>query len=71
MAKKVEEFRALSDLELDAKVYDYRRGCFEMRNNLATKTSDVKPHQVREKRKDIARLLTIQQERRNPKHSIN
>lgn len=62
-AKQTEEFRAMSDLELDAKVLDLKRDCFTLQNLLVNKTSDVKPHQVRDMKKDIARLLTIRSER--------
>ena len=52
------EIRALSAAELETKLRDLRTELLQLR--LRRQTGQVeKPHELREQRKDIARLLTI------------
>lgn len=67
MANKAEEFRSMSDEELESKVYDLRREAFEMKNAVSQSNKDVKPYQIQQKRRDVARILTIQSQRQRKK----
>lgn len=67
MGKKAEEFRAMSDEELESKVYDLRKEGFEMKNAVSLSNKDVKPYQIQQKRRDVARILTIQSQRQRNK----
>lgn len=55
MAKKKEEH---SIQEMQAQVRDLDREIFQLRNELATQRKLEKPHLIREKRKQKARILT-------------
>ncbi len=58
MAKK----KSLNDQtidELKAMVKDLDREVFHLRNELSTQRKLEKPHQIKEKRKDKARILTM------------
>jgi len=63
MAKK-EDFRALSNEELEIREIEERKKIFECRNARAASDKEVKPHFIREHKKNIARILTIQAERK-------
>jgi ribosomal protein L29 len=63
MTSKAQEFRAMSDEELESKVYDLRRDTFALKNAVSSSNKDVKPYQIQQKRRDVARILTIQSER--------
>lgn len=58
MAKK-KELKDQSVDELKAMAKDLDREIFHLRNELATQRKLEKPHQIKEKRKDKARVLTI------------
>jgi large subunit ribosomal protein L29 len=58
MGKK-KELRDLSEKELKTKVLELDRELFNLRNELATQRRLEKPHQLKEKRKTKARILTI------------
>lgn len=58
MAKKKNGFKDLSIPELKAKVLELDREIFGLRNELSMQRKLEKPHQIREKRKDKARILT-------------
>lgn len=60
---KANEFRDQSVEELLAKENDLRKEIFEMRNKHSQEKKLEKPHLLREKRKDLARLLTILREK--------
>ena len=55
MVKKKEE---LSVKEMQAKVYELDREIFQLRNELATQRKLEKPHLIKEKRREKARILT-------------
>jgi large subunit ribosomal protein L29 len=59
MAKKKKELKDQSAKELHARLMELDREIFALRNELATQRKLDKPHQIREKRKDKARILTI------------
>ncbi len=53
------EWRDQSVDELNANVRDLEREIFLLRNELAAQRKLEKPHMIRAKRKDKARILTI------------
>jgi large subunit ribosomal protein L29 len=59
MAKKKKELKDQSAKELNARLHELDGEIFALRNELATTRKLEKPHQIREKRKDKARILTI------------
>lgn len=59
MAKKKKEFKDLSVNELQAQVTQLDREVFALRNELATQRKLEKPHLIKAKRKDKARILTV------------
>ena len=59
---KIKEIRKLSDEELAKKITDSKKELFELRMKHATGSLD-KPSDLRNLRKTVARLLTIQKER--------
>ena len=59
----IDEVRALTDAELEAELAAARRNLYDLRFQLATRQlSDY--NQIRNTRKRIARILTVQTERR-------
>ncbi len=59
----IDEVRALTDGELEAELTAARRNLYDLRFQLATRQlSDY--NQIRNTRKRIARILTVQTERR-------
>jgi len=56
---KATELREQTDEELIALEADKRKEIFELRNSFAKKDKEVKPQSIRDKRKDVARILTI------------
>ena len=66
---KIEDLRQLNQDELKEKVYDLRKKFFDLR--LSSKTGKLeKNHQIKEVRKDIARILTIQNELRKSPEAV-
>ncbi|MBX7067260.1 MAG: 50S ribosomal protein L29 [Parachlamydiales bacterium] len=59
MAKKKKEVKDQSVGELKAAIGDLDRELFALRNELATQRKLEKPHLIKEKRKQKARILTI------------
>lgn len=59
---KARKLRELTDDELKKKVGDYKGELFNLRFQLATGQLD-NPMRIREVKKDIARIKTIQRER--------
>ncbi len=66
MAKAV-DLRALSDEDLNAMCRDLKKEVFNMRCAKAFQKEEVKPHHIKGKRKDIARILTVLSERKSAK----
>ncbi len=67
MSKKADQFRAMSDEELEASVQSLRRENFSLKNAAAARSKEAKPHQFRQNRRDVARALTIMGERQRNK----
>ena len=61
---KVNELRKLSDKELVKKIQESKKELFDLRLKQSTGSLD-KPSKVRELRKDVARMNTILNERKN------
>ncbi|MBU6383116.1 MAG: 50S ribosomal protein L29 [Verrucomicrobia bacterium] len=59
MAKKKKEIQDQSEKEMIAAIHDLDRELFALRNELATQRKLEKPHLIKEKRRQKARLLTI------------
>lgn len=59
---KASELREFSDLELDSKMSELKEELFNLRFQLATGQLD-NPMRIRDVRKSIARIKTIQRER--------
>ncbi|KPH59906.1 50S ribosomal protein L29 [Novosphingobium aerophilum] len=62
MANKIEDFRAKTDDQLTADLADLKREQFNLRFQAATNQLEA-PARVREVRRDIARIKTLQAER--------
>lgn len=56
------EFRELSDAELEEKLDEFKHELFNLRFRLVTGQLD-NPRLLQQTRKDIARVLTVQRER--------
>lgn len=61
---KVNELRKLSDKDLTKKIQESKKELFDLRLKQSTGNLD-KPSKVRELRKDVARMNTILNERKN------
>ena len=61
---KVNELRKLSDKDLVKKIQESKKELFDLRLKQSTGSLD-KPSKVRELRKDVARMNTILNERKN------
>lgn len=59
MAKKKQDLNAQSEQELQAAVRDLDREVFTLRGELATQRKLEKPHLLKQKRRQKARILTI------------
>ena len=62
--EKLKELRALDDKELNKRITDSKKELFDLRLKISTGTLE-KPSRVDELRKDIARMKTILNERKN------
>jgi len=62
--EKLKELRALTDEELNTKIKESKKELFDLRLKISTGTLD-KPSKVDELRKNIARMKTILNERKN------
>lgn len=64
MVKKAQEIRDLSQDELEARYLDERKLLFTLVNERQqARRQFEKPHRIRETRKVLARILTIQREK--------
>ena len=62
--EKLKELRKLSDEELNKKIVESKKELFDLRLKISTGTLE-KPSKVDELRKNIARMKTILNERKN------
>ncbi len=63
MTKKTKELRDQSPEELKAIYQDLSKELFELRNEIKVNQKNDKSHQLRAKRKDRARVMTILSEK--------
>lgn len=70
MSTKNEDLRARSDDELSTKLGELKREAFNLRFQSATGQLE-KPARIREVRRDIARIKTLQGERARPAQNAN
>lgn len=68
--KKKKELKDQSVKELLAQVHDLDREVFQLRNELATQRKLEKPHLIKEKRKQKARVLTILTQKNKVKEAV-
>jgi large subunit ribosomal protein L29 len=59
---KVQDLRDLSDQEIETQILDLKRQLFDLRLQKATR-QEVKPHQFKHARHQLAQLLTLERER--------
>jgi large subunit ribosomal protein L29 len=64
MAGKTEDFRAKTDDQLTAELVELKREQFNLRFQAATSQLE-RPARIKEVRRDIARIKTLQAERQN------
>ena len=62
MAAKIEDLRTKSDDQLNAELGDLKREAFNLRFQAATNQLE-RPARIKEVRRDIARIKTLQTER--------
>jgi large subunit ribosomal protein L29 len=60
---RAKEYRDMSSEELEAALTDINRELFELRNEFMAAKKSEKPHRLRERRRDKARLLTVMTEK--------
>ena len=70
MAKKKSSQLDYSVTEMNAKVADLDREIFDLRNELALNRKLEKPHLIKSKRKEKARLLTILTQKHNRSNEV-
>jgi len=61
---KIQDFRNLSDQEVDEQIQAFKRQLFELRMQKATRQT-VKPHLFKHLRHQIAQLMTVEWERQH------
>lgn len=66
--KKAIEFRDMSNEELEATYQDLLKEVFHLRNEFKQSRKLEKPHLIPEKKKEIARLLTVKHEKQLAKN---
>lgn len=62
---KASELINLSDEELEARYEDLCREIFELTSELRVSRKLEKPHQLKEKKKDRARILTVLRQKKS------
>ena len=62
---KASELINLSDEELEARYEDLCREIFELTSELRVSRKLEKPHQLKEKKKDLARILTVLRQKKS------
>lgn len=66
---KAKEMRDQTIDELEASYNDTRKELFQLVNEMQRSKKFEKPHLLRQKRKNIARLLTVITEKQSDKHN--
>lgn len=62
MSKQTKELRSLSPAEMHARMADIHKELIKMNAQVATGTIPKNPHQIRNSRRTVSRILTIQRE---------
>ncbi|MCB1115106.1 MAG: 50S ribosomal protein L29 [Chlamydiia bacterium] len=62
---KASELINLSDEELEARYEDLCRDIFDLTNELRVSRKLEKPHELKEKKKDRARILTVLRQKKS------
>jgi len=62
MPKQTKELRSLSPAEMHSRMVDIHKELIKMNAQVATGTIPKNPHQIRNSRRTISRILTIQRE---------
>ncbi|MFC1769121.1 50S ribosomal protein L29 [Nanoarchaeota archaeon] len=65
MTAKMKELRQLNDKELDSKVDEMNKELMKLYSQVSTGTNPKKPKQIRELKRTIARILTINNEKKD------
>jgi large subunit ribosomal protein L29 len=65
---KIQDLRTLTDAEIEAQILALKRQLFELRLQKATR-QEVKPHQFKHIRHQLAQLLTLERERQTSQQS--
>jgi large subunit ribosomal protein L29 len=65
MSSKAQQYRDLSALELEATLGDTRKELFHLINDAKKTKKPEKPHLVFQKKKEIARMLTVLTEKQS------
>ncbi|MEY2976847.1 MAG: 50S ribosomal protein L29 [Prochlorotrichaceae cyanobacterium] len=60
---KIQDFRDLSDQELQEQILGAKRELFELRFQKATRQMENKPHLFKHTRHRLAQLMTVERER--------
>lgn len=68
MAKKNEKDQSVKELE--ARVYELDQEIFELRNELATQRKLERPHLIKSKRREKARILTFLNQKNKEKEAV-
>jgi large subunit ribosomal protein L29 len=61
---KIQDLRTLTDAEVEAQILALKRQLFDLRLQKATR-QEVKPHQFKHIRHQLAQLLTLERERQS------
>ena len=60
---KINEIKDLSEDELFCALKEKRQEIFELRTEVKSSSNTEQPHLIRERRKDIARILTVMRQK--------
>lgn len=66
--KLLAQLREKSEEELDAFIHENKKALFELRAEVSLQNKAVKPHLFSQYKKNIARSMTIKQEKRGKIH---
>ncbi|GEM_PF-1425102 len=62
MSKQTKELRSLTPAEMHVRMVDIHKELIKMNAQVATGTIPKNPHQIRNSRRTVSRILTIQRE---------
>jgi ribosomal protein L29 len=70
MTKKTKELRSLPITEMEEKMYELKQALSKEKSTLASGTKTEKPGKIKQIKKNIARIHTILQEKKNKKTEV-